>query len=112
MTRQPLARRATGPFRCIARPFAVALALALCHAQPAHAQAFDPARADIDAFIATVGKKHGFEAEPLPYQYDGPARNGGTDPNRGLFPKLRKVWNRLPAPVARALGPKLVRYFP
>jgi FemAB-related protein (PEP-CTERM system-associated) len=54
----------------------------------------------------------GFEAEPLPYQYDGPARNGGTDPNRGLFPKLRKVWNRLPAPVARALGPKLVRYFP
>ena len=65
MTRQPLARRATGPFRCIARPFAVALALALCHAQPAHAQAFDPTRADIDAFIANVGKKHGFEAEPL-----------------------------------------------
>ncbi len=65
MTRQPLTRRATGPLRCIARPFAVALSLALCHAQPAHAQAFDPARADIDAFIASVGKKHGFEAEPL-----------------------------------------------
>jgi membrane-bound lytic murein transglycosylase B len=63
VTRQPLARRATGPFCCIARPFAVALAL--CHAQPAHAQAFDPTRADIDAFIVNVGKKHGFEAEPL-----------------------------------------------
>jgi FemAB-related protein (PEP-CTERM system-associated) len=54
----------------------------------------------------------GFQAEPLPYQYDGPERNGTTDPNRGLFRKIRKVWNRLPAPVARALGPKLVRYFP
>ena len=65
MTRQPFARRAPGPFRCIAHPIAVALALALGHAQPAHAQAFDPTRADIDAFIASVGKKHGFEAEPL-----------------------------------------------
>ena len=65
MIRKSLTRRATGPLRCIARPCAVALSLALCHAQPAQAQAFDPARADIDAFIASVGKKHGFEAEPL-----------------------------------------------
>ena len=65
MTRNRLARQAAGPFRCFARPCAVSLALALCHAQPAHAQAFDPTRADIGAFIASVGKKHGFEAEPL-----------------------------------------------
>ena len=65
MIRKSLTRRATGPLRCIARPGAVALSLALGHAQPAQAQAFDPARADIDAFIASVGKKHGFEAEPL-----------------------------------------------
>jgi membrane-bound lytic murein transglycosylase B len=65
LIRKSLTRRATGPLRCIARPCAVALSLALCHAQAAHAQAFDPARADIDAFIASVGKKHGFEAEPL-----------------------------------------------
>jgi len=65
VTRQRLARRAIGPFRCIARPCAVSLALALGHALPAHAQTFDPTRADIGTFIANVGKKHGFEAEPL-----------------------------------------------
>jgi len=54
----------------------------------------------------------GFEAEPLPYQIDGAERSEGADPNRGLFRKVRKVWNRLPAPVARVLGPKLIRYFP
>jgi len=65
VTRNRLARPAAGPVRCFARPCAVSLALALFHAQPAHAQAFDPTRADIGAFIASVGKKHGFEAEPL-----------------------------------------------
>ncbi len=65
MTRQPPARWAPGPFRCIARAIAVALALVLGHAQPVRAQAFDPTRADIDAFIASVGQKHGFETEPL-----------------------------------------------
>ena len=63
MTPRRLARRVAGPFRCIAQSCAVALAL--CHALPAHAQTFDPARADIDAFIAGVGKKHGFDAESL-----------------------------------------------
>ena len=62
MTRIRLARRATGPSRCIAR-FAVALALG--HVLPAYAQAFDPARADVDAFITEVSRKHGFEPEPL-----------------------------------------------
>jgi membrane-bound lytic murein transglycosylase B len=69
VTRQSLARRANSPCPCIARPYAVAvavaLALALGHALAAHAQAFDPARADIGAFIASIGQKHGFETEPL-----------------------------------------------
>ena len=65
MTRKRLAGRVTRPLRRIARPSAVALALALCQPLPAQAQAFDPTRADIGAFIASVGKKHGFEAEPL-----------------------------------------------
>jgi hypothetical protein len=54
----------------------------------------------------------GFVTEPLPYQIDGAGRSEGADPNRGLFRKARLVWNRLPARVARALGPKLVRYLP
>jgi len=65
VTRKRLAGRVTRPLRRIARPSAVALALALCQPLPAQAQAFDPTRADIGAFIASVGKKHGFEAEPL-----------------------------------------------
>jgi len=64
VTRKRLARRAIGRSRRIAR-FAVPLALALCHASPAHAQAFDPARADIGTFITDVSRKHGFEPEPL-----------------------------------------------
>jgi FemAB-related protein (PEP-CTERM system-associated) len=54
----------------------------------------------------------GFEAEPLPYRIDGAEGSQGADPNRGLFRKVREAWRRLPAPVARTLGPKLVRYFP
>jgi FemAB-related protein (PEP-CTERM system-associated) len=62
--------------------------------------------------VVQFKRNQGFEAEPLPYQIDG-ARGGGTpDPNRGLFHKVRRVWRRLPAPVARALGPRLIRYFP
>lgn len=54
----------------------------------------------------------GFEAEPLPYQVDGAAAAGTADPNRGFFRKVRHVWTRLPAPVARVIGPRLIRYFP
>jgi FemAB-related protein (PEP-CTERM system-associated) len=60
----------------------------------------------------TVGFKtnQGFEATPLPYQAQG--ASASADPNTGIFPKVRKLWTRLPAPVARTLGPRLIRYFP
>jgi hypothetical protein len=54
----------------------------------------------------------GFESEPLPYQVDGAGKAGGADPNRGIFRNVRQVWTRLPASVARAIGPRLIRYFP
>lgn len=54
----------------------------------------------------------GFEAEPLPYRIDGPGGGEASDPNRGFFRKVRQVWRRLPAPLARTLGPRLIRYFP
>jgi FemAB-related protein (PEP-CTERM system-associated) len=53
----------------------------------------------------------GFEAEPLPYQADD-AHGEGADPNRGIFAKVRRIWTRLPPRVARAIGPRIVRYFP
>jgi len=65
VTRKRLALRASGPFRCIASPVAVVIAFVLCHALPAHAQTFDPAREDVGAFIADLSRKHGFEPEPL-----------------------------------------------
>ncbi len=65
MTRNRLTPRATGPLSSIVRPLAVSLACALCQVEGAHAQAFDPARDDISAFIADVSKMHGFEPESL-----------------------------------------------
>jgi FemAB-related protein (PEP-CTERM system-associated) len=62
--------------------------------------------------VVQFKRNQGFEAEPLPYQLDGAGRSGGADPNRGFFRKVRQVWNRLPGPVARTLGPRLIRYFP
>jgi membrane-bound lytic murein transglycosylase B len=44
---------------------ALSLAFALGHAGLAHAQAFDPARDDISAFVVDVSNKHGFEPEAL-----------------------------------------------
>jgi len=54
----------------------------------------------------------GFDAEPLPYQAEGANRAQGADPNRGIFRNVRQAWTRLPASVARAIGPRLIRYFP
>jgi len=55
----------------------------------------------------------GFTAEPLPYQIVGEgAAVPSADPNRGFFSRARRVWRRLPAPVARRLGPGIIRYFP
>jgi len=56
----------------------------------------------------------GFEMEVLPYQVDAPAEEAGgdPDPNRGVFRRVRKVWTRLPAPLAARLGPSLVKFFP
>ena len=56
----------------------------------------------------------GFEAEALPYQIEvlREQKEHRPDPTKGLFFKARKVWRRLPAPAARFLGPRLVKYFP
>ncbi len=55
--------------------------------------------------------RQGFEAEALPYQTLVPTPSG-IDPNRGIFAKVRRVWRKLPRPVARMAGPAIVKYFP
>jgi len=36
----------------------------------------------------------------------------GDRANRGVFRRVRKLWTRLPAPLAARLGPSLVKFFP
>lgn len=55
--------------------------------------------------------RQGFETQALPYQTLIQAPSG-MDPNRGIFAKVRRVWRKLPRPVARMAGPAIVKYFP
>jgi hypothetical protein len=73
---------------------------------------FDFGRSRLDN-EGTVGFKvnQGFEMEPLPYQADGPAAPVAS-PNQGLFARVRRVWQRMPRPLADRLGPRIVKYFP
>ncbi|MHC4956749.1 MAG: FemAB family XrtA/PEP-CTERM system-associated protein [Planctomycetota bacterium] len=56
----------------------------------------------------------GFQPEPLPYQCLELTEGAGdtSNPNSGIYLRLRKAWRKLPSPVARMLGPRLIRYFP
>ncbi len=57
----------------------------------------------------------GFEIEALPYQRLGlaePVEAAPSDPNTGIYPRLRSLWSRLPLPLANAAGPALIRFFP
>lgn len=51
--------------------------------------------------------------EPL-YWYQGGASVGGATPtaDSGAFGLAARVWQRLPLPLATALGPRIVRYIP
>jgi FemAB-related protein (PEP-CTERM system-associated) len=64
--------------------------------------------------VVRFKENQGFSAESLPYQIlhlDG-APAAAADPNSGFFQKARRIWSRLPAPVARTFGPAIVKYFP
>lgn len=60
-------------------------------------------------------KEHmGFVAQPLPYQYLLPP--GGEipsiNPSNPKFDRAKQVWSRLPTALVKAVGPRLMRYFP
>lgn len=65
MTRNCPSRRAPRPFRCIVRTLVCVVPAALWPATYSHAQAFDPARADIAAFIVEASDQHGFGTTTL-----------------------------------------------
>jgi membrane-bound lytic murein transglycosylase B len=60
VTRKSHPRRAAGPLRCLVSAFTILLPAALWPATSASAQAFDPSRADIAAFITEAAEQHGF----------------------------------------------------
>jgi FemAB-related protein (PEP-CTERM system-associated) len=76
---------------------------------------FDFGRSRIDnPGVVQFKTNQGFEPEVLPYQVeslDG-AAGGEPDPTKGWFLKARRIWSRLPPRVAKALGPRVIRYFP
>jgi membrane-bound lytic murein transglycosylase B len=65
MTRTRLSPRACGRSRRFGRALFCLLPVALVPGSAALAQVFDPARADVAAFVAEVSQKHGFAPEPL-----------------------------------------------
>lgn len=65
MTRNRPSPRACGPSRWLARALLCLLPAALAPGSAAIAQALDPARADVAAFVAELSQKHGFAPESL-----------------------------------------------
>ncbi len=65
MTRNSPSRRPPGPFRCIVRALACCVSTGPFGAATAYAQAFDPTRVDVAAFIAEASAQHGFEPAAL-----------------------------------------------
>jgi len=57
----------------------------------------------------------GFVPEPLPYQtvqlVDGD-ESSATNPNSGIYLKLRKGWCKMPPRLAKLVGPRIIKYFP
>ena len=60
-------------------------------------------------------KRHwGFDPRPLPYQYYLPNQGAlpNTNPSNPKFKSLISTWKKLPLPISKVLGPRLVKYFP
>jgi FemAB-related protein (PEP-CTERM system-associated) len=74
---------------------------------------FGRTRSD-NAGVLKFKRNQGFEPEALPYQIDElvPGGGGGSNPNSGVYRKLRGIWRRLPGSVAKTVGPRVIRYFP
>lgn len=81
---------------------------------------FGRSRAGTGAF--KFKENMGFEATPLHYQYIlGAGGHGGVgeegqipsvNPSNPRFDLVKAIWSRLPMPVVKALGPRLMRLFP
>ena len=57
---------------------------------------------------------HGFEATPLHYRYVLHKARAipSANPSNPRFDRVRRLWSKVPLPIARVAGPFLMRYFP
>lgn len=84
------------------------------HAARAGYRVFDFGRSRVGSGSYDFKRHWGFEPVPLPYQYILLRGSALPDlsPSNARFARARKLWKRLPVPVATALGSVLTRYLP
>lgn len=86
----------------------------MCHAARLGVRTFDFGRSREGTGAYDFKRHWGFEPAPLPYQYilaDGRAMPNMSPSN----PKMRRavqIWQRLPLPLTKVLGPALTRFLP
>ena len=75
---------------------------------------FDFGRSRLGAGSYNFKRHWGFEPRPLPYQYYLPSQGNlpNTNPSNPKFKLLISAWKKLPLPITKTLGPRLIRYLP
>lgn len=75
---------------------------------------YDFGRSRAGTGAASFKKNMGFEPTPLTYEYvlRGDAEIPSVNPSNAKYDLVRKVWSRLPMPVVKWLGPRLMKGLP
>ena len=75
---------------------------------------FDFGRSRIGTGSYNFKRHWGFEPKPLPYQYYLPSQGHlpNANPSNPKFKFLISAWKKLPLPIAKTLGPHLIKYLP
>ena len=75
---------------------------------------FDFGRSRIGTGSYNFKRHWGFEPKPLPYQYYLPSQGTlpNTNPSNPKFKIFISAWKKLPLPIAKTLGPHLIKYLP
>ena len=86
----------------------------MCHATRQGCRVFDFGRSREGTGPYHFKRHWGFEPTPLPYQYlIGPkAELPNLSPSNPRFDLPRRVWQRLPLPLTKLMGPPLTRFLP
>ncbi|RJS94720.1 FemAB family XrtA/PEP-CTERM system-associated protein [Salinisphaera sp. Q1T1-3] len=83
----------------------------MCHAVARGARVFDFGRSKYDTGPYHFKRHWGFEPRPLPYEYylSGIDTMPDVSPNNPKYARFIRMWQRLPLPVTRIVGPWLSR---